>query len=144
MWRNPLALCLFVAVLTACGGDDGPVTPTPTPADEARTKLTSGAWNLQSVTVDGTNRTSVYAGMTLSFTATNFSTTNGLPVWPASGSWSFANSEGTAITRGDGMAIQVTGLTTSSLQLQLVWDKTTYGPGRSESVDGTHVYTFGH
>ncbi len=139
-----MGLILLVGVLNACGGDDGPTTPTPTPADVAREQMTSGLWTMQSVTVDGTNQTSVYAGMTLTFTATSYTTTNGLPVWPASGTWSFSNSDGTAVTRSDGLAIQINELTTSSMKLQLIWDETTYGPGRQESLDGTHVYTFTH
>jgi len=113
----------------------------PSPSDQMKSILQSGTWNLQNVTVDGVDKTSTYSGLTLSFTATNFTTTNGRVVWPASGTWQFSDETGKNITRSDGLPISIGEATTSKLVLQLSWSKTTFG--RVESIKGAHVFTFG-
>ena len=69
--------------IMACGSDS------PTAKEEATKALTSGDWKMQSVSVDGTDQTTVYAGLAATFTDTGFSSTRGGLVWPASGTWSF-------------------------------------------------------
>jgi hypothetical protein len=115
----------------------------PSPIDQMKTILTSGSWKLQNVLVDGVDKTSVYTGLTLQFTATNFTTTNGLALWPAAGTWQFADDTGKNVTRGDGLPIIIEEATTSKLVLKLTSSKTTLGSGRINSLPGVHVFTFG-
>ena len=135
-------LLLIILALTSCGGGD----PTPTPVskqDEVKAKLTSPTWKMQSVTVDGADKTTLYKDLTLKFTASGFTSTNGGAIWPASGTWTFTNEEATAIKRDDGLEVALQEVTDTSLKLAMTWSKTTLGPGRVESVSGKHVFSFG-
>jgi hypothetical protein len=100
-----------------------------------------GAWNLSSVMVGGVDQTSMYSGMTLNFTATAYATTGGKLVWPASGTWSFASSDGRVIKRSDGIDISVTNINSNTLVLELDWASSTFS-GRVSSTAGHHVFTF--
>ena len=140
---NILHRCLPVLIvlsLAACGsgGDD----PAPSKKDEVKAILVSTTWKLQSVTVDGTDQTDIYEGMTLKFTSLTYTTTNGMPVWKASGAWTFTNDTATSFQRDDGVEVDILLATENSLKLGLLWDKTTLGSGRLESVAGDHVFTF--
>lgn len=130
---------IFFMSWVACGGSDDPV---PSKKDEVKNILTSAMWKVQSVTVDGTDQTEVYKDMTLRFTSLNFNTTNAVPVWKASGTWAFTDDTATAFLRDDGVEVDILVATENSLKLGLVWDETTLGSGRFESVAGEHVFTF--
>lgn len=136
-----VACCLFIGLLTmqSCGKKNDPQPET----DRVMEILKANTWKMTSVTVDNTDRTTVYAGLTLSFTDTNYSTTNGGVVWPTSGTWAFADATGKLITRSDGLAISVEEATTTKLSLKLTWAETTLGGGRASSVAGVHVFVFG-
>ena len=124
---------LFV-FLASCGGDSAS-------ASEVNTKkLTAHAWKVSSVTVNSTDQTALYTGMTLSFTNTNYSTTNADPVW-TSGTWTFADSKATIIMRNDGLEASIVELTDATLKLSLTWNKNTFEPGRVSSISGNHVFT---
>jgi hypothetical protein len=130
--------------LASCGGgggDPNPPPPPPSVLDQIKAKMTAATWVIQSVTVDGVDKTDIYKNLTLKFTATTYTTTNGAPVWPASGTWSFTNETGTTVKRDDNTEITVEA-TDTSLKLGLTWSQTTVGPGRTESVEGQHVFTF--
>lgn len=125
--------------IIACGSD--PAGPT---AKEETTKvLTSGAWKMQSVSVDGTDQTTVYTGLAITFTETGFTTTKGGLVWPATGTWSFKDDTAKSMVRNDGIEVTLVEATTSKLVLKLAWSKTTIGPGRVASVSGQNTFTFG-
>ena len=146
--RTSFAHTLFVAILALTLSNCGPEDPGPGAVDEsqaeknARTLTTGGAWNLQSVTVDGVDKTSVYKDLKVTFTATGFSATSGGVVWPSAGTWQFAGDEGTTITRDDGLSITVAEIAEKKLVLRLAWTKNTLGGGRPQSVAGQHVFTF--
>jgi hypothetical protein len=124
--------------LTSCGGKGD---PTPSAQDVVKAKLISNTWKVQSVSVDNVDQTIVYKGLTLNFTATNFSTTNGAAAWPSSGTWSFNSTDGSSILRSDGITIAVE-VTDTTLRLTFTWSKTTLGGGRIESVGGVNVFNF--
>lgn len=133
------ATIVSAALFSACGGDDKELSP----ADVVKAKLISATWKVSSVTVDGTNQSSVYDGLKLSFTSTGFTSIDGEPVWPSSGSWEFTSDEAEAIRRNDGLVVEIVSITESQLKLGLSWDESTIGSGRTSSVSGSHVFTFG-
>ena len=124
-------------LLQGCKKDD------PLPETErVKNLLKANTWRMQTVTVDGIDQTLVYAGLTLTFTDTNYSTANGGAVWPATGTWTFADQTGKLITRSDGLPVSIEEATTTKLSLKLTWAKTTLG-GRASSIAGVHVFVFG-
>lgn len=149
---------MFVLLLSSCGGDGG-TDPTPEPEPTAGEKvlinLVASAWKMKSVAVDGVDKSSLFTGLTISFTSSassngkptafsgSFTTTNGGPVWPASGNWTITDQTTGASLSRDGLAIQLTEVTESSLKMSLNWNKDTFGPGRVESIKGQHVFTMG-
>ena len=137
----PVAILIIVLLhISGCGGGDNN-TPTLSPADAVKSKLTAAtSWKVQSATVDGVDQTATYKNLALSFSATGYTSTNGGAVWPASGTWSFNNTDGTSVKRDDGLIITVE-VTDTILRLSYTWTKTTLG-GRIESVKGSQVLTF--
>jgi len=129
----------FVLLLSSCSED----TEAPSAEDVVKAKLISSTWKMTSVLVDGTDKTSVYAGLNVSFTSSGFTTVNGGVVWPASGSWEFTSDQATAIKRNDGLTIEIISITDNNLKLGLTWSKSTVGTGRVSSVNGAHVFSFG-
>lgn len=104
--------------------------------------LTSHPWTVQTVTVDGSDKTFMYADMTLSFTNTTYNTSNGGIVWPAADTWTFADDTGKSISRGDGLTIAIEEAVENRLILKLTWANTTLGPGRTSSLSSEHRFTF--
>ena len=125
-----------VTLLSGCKSDD------PTPQQANMKKLTSGAWTVSQVTVDGVDQSSLFTGMTLQFTKTTYTATNGVPVWPTSGSWTFVDKTGKLIRRDNELDITIVAISTSELKLSLDWDQDTYSGGRRRSVAGEHLFTF--
>src|SRR5690349_3070728 len=101
-------LCLLTLTFAACSKKNSS-----TAAEQNTNILVSGTWNISSVMVDNIDKSSMYSGMTLNFTSGSYTTTNGKVVWPASGSWLFASSDGKVINRGDGIDITVSQITDS-------------------------------
>jgi hypothetical protein len=145
--KNTMRIFIHVLAVSLLVGfascDPVPPTPEPTEAEKRTTILTTGGtWNLQSVTVNNVDQTEVYEGLTLSFSSSGYTATNGGTIWPTSGSWDFTNDAGTTISRSDDLEISVTEITQSKLVLGLSWSTTTLGPGRTNSLAGAHVFTF--
>jgi len=107
-----------------------------------RALVTANTWKVSSLMVDGVDRTNLFTNFSLKFTDTNFSTTNGGPVWPASGTWSFVDETAMVIKRNDNVTVTITTISESSLVLALQWETTTFAGGRKSSVAGNHVFTF--
>jgi hypothetical protein len=133
-----IVIVFQILFMSACGSDG------PSAQEIAKKAITSSPWKVQSVTVDGTDQTAVYSGLTITFTETGFTATNGGPVWPATGTWNFSDGAGKEIVRGDGLSVTVTEATQTRLVLKLTWSKTTLGPGRESSVSGENTFTFAH
>ncbi len=133
------SVLMSVTVLSSCGDDDDE----PSEADVVKAQLISSTWKVSSVTVDGGNQSSVYAGLNVSFTSSGFTSINGEPVWPSSGTWQFTSDDAEAIRRNDGLIVEIISISDSQLKLGLTWDESTIGSGRSASVSGEHVFTFG-
>jgi hypothetical protein len=133
---SSVVITLLLQIM-GCGSSD----PAPSAQDAVKAKLTSGKWNMQTAQVDGVDKTATYAGLSVTFTSTSYSTTNGKALWPASGSWSFVDAAGKKVKREDGTEIDVE-VTDTSLKLSFSWTKTNLGGGRVESIAGKHVLSF--
>jgi hypothetical protein len=125
---------LFIA---GCKKDD----PQPETA-RVQDLLKANTWVIQSVTVNEVDQTSLFTGLTLSFTNTNYTTTNGGVVWPATGTWEFTDETAKTIERNDGLQITINEITSTSLKLALTWTTTTLGSGRNSSIAGDHEFNF--
>jgi hypothetical protein len=138
--RNSVAIqFLFLAiVLISCGGDEAK----PSTQDKVRKLLTSGTWNVQSVTVDNLDAIEFFEGAKVTFTKNGFTSVNGAPVWPASGTWSFGNTEATKIVRADGVEITITLIDENTFACNLYWDENIFEGGRSNAVEGEHFFVF--
>jgi hypothetical protein len=134
---------LSILLLTSCKHDDPGKDQT---GAEKNTALLDGngsrSWVVQSVTVDGVDKTSTFSGLTITFTSTGYTATHGGSIWPASGTWSFTNDDGTTFTRDDGTSVDVS-VTPTQLQLTLNWTKALLGPGRISGVAGKYVFVMG-
>lgn len=105
--------------------------------------LTGVTWKVGAVTIDGVDKNAMYPGLTVSFAASTFSSTNGKLVWPATGTWTFGSDNGRILVRDDGISVSITDISDSQLKLALSWTKTTLDAGRPASLRGAHVFTFG-
>src|SRR5882672_7768402 len=113
-----------------------------TAPNETLALLSSGTWHIANVTVDGVIRNDLFTGFTLTFSHEAYASTGGHPVWSASGTWAFANSTSSAITRDDGTVVTITSLTGTNLKLTLQCDQTTLGGGRIDSISGEYIFEF--
>lgn len=139
--KNALLSVLLVAglmLIESC--KDSELTPQET---TKAVLISSGGWKVQTVTVDNTDKTSVYSGLAITFTESGFTATNGVPIWPASGTWSFTDEAGKNIKLGTGLEISIEEASKTKLVLKLNWNNTTLGSGRVTSVGGVNVFSFG-
>jgi hypothetical protein len=130
-----LILSAGLTMLMSCGGDD------PTPVEAMTKKILAHPWELSNVTVDGNNETALYSGLTITFSKTGFTTTNGGVIWPASGTWEFTDKNAQFFIRNDDLEIEIIEATETTLILGFAWTSDTFGPGRVNSIAGNHVVT---
>lgn len=130
---------MSASMLTSCEEDKDDSSN----EEVVKAQLISATWKVSSVTVDGANQSNVYAGLNVSFTSSGFTSINGEPVWPSSGTWQFTSDDAEAIRRNDGLIVEIISISDSQLKLGLTWEESTIGSGRSASVSGEHVFTFG-
>ncbi|NJN42636.1 MAG: hypothetical protein HC811_10810 [Flammeovirgaceae bacterium] len=128
-----VALGAMITFMSACGGGDDP-----DPVAENMTKLQSGTWKVQTVTVNGVDETDLFTGFTIKFNASTFNASNGDPIFPASGNYSGSL---TSLSLDGGVPSINYEVTDTSLKMTLTWSKTTFGSGRVESISGQHVFT---
>jgi hypothetical protein len=133
----PIALTSLAINFSGCS-DDKKISR----QEEVTAALTSGTWKVNTVAVGGVDKTSTYKDLSLTFTGTSFTSTNGGVIWPASGTFTFTDANASSIKRNDNLEVQIQEATTASLKLGLTWTKTTLGSGRVESTSGQHVFSF--
>jgi hypothetical protein len=131
---------IFISFFSNC--DSGSDNPTLSKQDQVKALLTASPWKVNTVSVDGVDKTITYKDLVLTFSSTGFTSASGGAVWPASGTWSFNSADATAIKRDDGLEVTIQEATATSLKLGLTWNKTTIGQGRTNSVSGAHVFSF--
>jgi len=137
--KSVVAMLAMIIIIASCGGSDDPIQ---SETDRVKSLLTSGAWKVQTVTVDNISATTDFTGLQLTFNGTSFTSTNGNIVWPATSTWIFTNDQAKAFTRGDAVVVTIDEITSAKLVLSLDWDGT-LGSGRVESIEGKHTFTFG-
>lgn len=132
-----LILVINLLILAGCKKDD------PQPETERiQNLLASGTWQIENVFINETDQTTSFAGLTLSFTKTTYSTTNGGFLWPVTGSWEFADATAGKIIRDDDLEITLVEVTSTSLKLSFINPTTTIGTGRVASTAGEHEFHF--
>lgn len=132
-----MVMLIGIMVLNGCKNND------PQPETEhVKAQLIANTWKIQNVTVDDTDQSALFTGLTLSFTESSYATTNGGAVWPASGTWMFSDDTAKKIQRSDGLEITVVEVSATNLKLGLTRTSGTIGLGRIESVAGNHVFSF--
>ena len=136
-----LSRIIFVPIIVVVFGMTGCKDKDPIPeTDRVRDLLLTGTWKVKQVTVDGVDKTAQFTGLTLKFTMTNYTTTNGKQVWPASGTWKFKNDDAKVILRDQDVEVTIMDVSSATLKLSLNWSITTLGSGRSMSVAGKHEF----
>jgi hypothetical protein len=136
-----LMLILATLALQNCGSDPA----APIESDNVKQLLLNAStspWTMQSVIVDGTDQTPFYNGLKIYFNNSTFTAINGGAVWPVAGSWGFTDTSGRAIERSDGLVVTIDTIESNKLILSLTWSTITYGPGRTSSIIGKHIFTF--
>ena len=133
-----LFILLAALSVLGCGGSD----PSPTKQDKVRKLLMANTWKIQSVTVGDLDAMELFEGLTVSFTKDGFTSANGGPVWPASGLWEFGDSGATKIIRSDDVEITITLIDENAFSCSLYWDENIFGSGRTDAVEGDHVFVF--
>ncbi len=132
-----LVLVGLTAFHTAgCKKDDDPS------AEEKFRKLIETTWTISEVFIDDVDKSSDFQGLTLQFGTQTYSSTNGEPLWPSSGTWALGNTDITQIVRDAQLVIDVEEISETKLTLSFDWDDTTYGPGRVASIAGRHKFVF--
>jgi hypothetical protein len=129
-----------IALLANCGNNSD--APLPSKQEEVKAVLTASPWKVNTVSVDGVDKTVTYKDLGITFTGTSFTSVNGAAIWPASGTWTFTSATATAFTRDDGLVVTIQEATATSLKLGLTWNKNTLKTGRTESISGAHVFSF--
>lgn len=136
-----LIMCLLIS---SCGKDTALSA-----GEQAIAKLTASSWKVVSVTVDGVDKTTLFTGLTITFSKTSsnggsYTTANGGAVWTGSGQWTITDMNTAGfIVRGDNLEVQLNELLPASLTMTLDWNKNTFGPGRVASIKGKHVFAMG-
>lgn len=130
-----------LGILSSCSSSSS--APTLSKQDEVKAILTASPWKIKTVSVDGADKTSVYPNLGLVFANATFTSTNGGAIWPASGAWAFTSADATAFVRNDGIVVTIQEATSTSLKLALTWNKTTLGSGKTESLSGVNIFSFG-
>jgi hypothetical protein len=126
-----------VIVLASCKGKNNNEDPQPTAVETALKQLT-GKWTLQSLTIDGVASTE-FSGLTITFNAPRYSSSNGEPVWPSTGMFEFTDETATALIRNDKTTVDIVELDDTHLTLSLNWSQS-IEVGRSNAIGGKHVF----
>lgn len=143
-----LSLSLF---FVSCGSDDPK-----TSEEETQLNKLKSTWTLQSVSNDGTDRTSEYPGMTLTISGTftsgglyNYSSASTnwptLSPWKAIDTWKFkTDAISSTIIRQIDLIDMNYALSNNDNTLSLTFDYTGtgYNNNRTQKTDGTWVFTF--
>jgi len=99
-------------------------------------------WSIQSVDVDGVDYSDEFTDLTLEFSESGITSTNGREVFGATDSWRFDSDAATSLTTGSQLEIAIAEISENSLILRFTLDESVFGPGRQEAVAGENTFTF--
>jgi hypothetical protein len=127
--------------ITSCSDDEVGASET------TLNKLTAHNWDLSRVTVGGVDQTSLYPDLSIQWTKDKtLSTTNGGTIWPSTSNFSFTDNTAKTLLvqlkNGENTEVTIETLTDSELVISLHWNETTFGQGRSKSIEGDHIFEF--
>lgn len=139
-----VALVAMIGFMSGCDDDDDPGTPVDeTEVARVFSLLSASPWNVSAVTVDDLDFSSTYSGLNLSFAEGTYTSSNGGGIFSSAGTWVFASSAAEQLILDGDLEVDVLEISETSLVIGLVSTETSLGTGgRSESVSGTHVFTF--
>ena len=143
-FRLIISFVAVIAVFQLASCDNGSDSPSVTEVERVRNLLigtgTAGStWTLNTATVDDIDYSEVFAGFTITFNETGFTSTNGSLVFASTESWSFKDETAKEIVTGSQLEITIDELTQNRLVFSFNWDETIYG--RVEAVGGRNVFT---
>ena len=128
------AIALSMFSLLGCGGGDEPET-----AQQIASKKLPGSWKLSggSIKVDGKDESNQYPGFTLSFTKTDYTTSNGGKLFKASGIWNWKDGKTDKLITLGKKEITITELTESKLAFTFTFA----GASEAAGIVGSYVVT---
>ena len=135
-----IAASAFILQASSCKDDDpqNPEDPEKTAQEKAAEILTTGSWEPQAITREGVDVSAEYAGFSVTFTGSNYTTTNGGSAWPASGTWAFDGTSATRIIR-DGSVIIETSISEGSLVMAFTLDEEVFA--RTKTVSSNYQFS---
>lgn len=147
-----LALLFISAVLLTYAGCKGK-DPDPAPVTDVQFDKLNKTWKINTVSLDGTDKTADYTGFQLTLSGTkgtppfNYATSGrpSLSPWPASGKWDFGAAPETQMIRDKGTADELAvtyAVTESTITISFTFNGTGYA-ARTGVVKGAWIYTFG-
>jgi hypothetical protein len=136
-----LYLVVVTMLITSCGGDEKEVDP----IEVAKSQLMANPWKLNSVTVDGVDKTSLFTGLKVVFSNSSYTATPSNVIWRSSGNWELESATVAKLTptQQEPIIATIISLSETKVQLSLQWDETTIGSGgRGESIEGSYIFEF--
>ena len=130
------ALCALLVGIQSCKDDDDPKQ---TDVERVTALLVGDAWNIQSVMVDAVNYTEDFTGLSISFTESTITSTEGKALFPASASWAFL-SDAAEVLVIDGTEMAISSISSNELVLEFEVSESIFG--RADAVGGTNQLTF--
>lgn len=128
-----LAVLSLAIVFASCGGDDG---PSQTPQEIAQ-ELLETTWTMTAITLDGSDVSDSYTGLTITIGDGTFTTTNAGDLFPATGTWDWIGETNNMIRTGRGKEITLNTLNETSTILSFL--KTT--GNQAAGISGSYVIT---
>jgi len=143
-----LGLVTTLLTYSSCKKDN----PEPTPITDVQLEKLAKTWKINTVSLDGSDRTAEYTAFQLVLSgnkgSTSFGyTTSGRPSlspWKASGSWEFGASPETQMIRDKGTVDELAmtySVTDTSLSITFTFNGSGYS-ARTDVVKGVWVFTF--
>jgi hypothetical protein len=130
-----IALSTVALGLISCK-DDGPGKTD----EEKQLEALAKVWTISSATVDGSDVSSNFTGLTVTFTEEGDYSTNGSygPVWPSSGTFELGTDLNTVV-RDDGVTLTIA---LDNISLTASFNYNTLPGGRTSGILGDYVFQF--
>ncbi|MFZ1807385.1 MAG: hypothetical protein WAU36_09200 [Cyclobacteriaceae bacterium] len=135
MKQRILILAVLILAISACK-DDGLSA-----VEQTKQQLMVAPWGNPTVTVDGVDESDLYKDFSITFGDGTYTSINGDPVWPGSGTWQFKDDAGKIMLLDGSLEVVINSIDDENLELELNWDETTYAlGGRVSSIFGKNYF----